>query len=186
MRPKTAMHRQTKTLGHSSNFTIKSFGGGQPEKPKQLLIPKLRGLEKQPVTSHAATTRARIVLKSKDEIRRDVEEEIKKRMEKITRREPPKGLLLKQRKLLTTARANNFAALKSQGYPYSETDVNVKDEWKNTPLYYTAKHGNLPFCQFLTDLGAKVNEPCERGNTPLHMAFKSDNDAVYHSLLDKN
>jgi ankyrin repeat protein len=118
------------------------------------------------------------VKKSKDEVRQQAEEEIRRRAEKITRREPPKGLLLKQRKLLSAAKANNLETVIASGYTYFETDVNVRDDRKNTPLYYAAKFGNLEFCRYLTDIGARVNEPCERGNTPLHMAFKSDNDGV--------
>ena len=116
--------------------------------------------------------------RSDDEIRIAVEEEIKQRTAKIQKHEPPKGLLLKQRKLFTAAKTGNLKSLKANGFAYFEVDVNVKDEKGNTPLYYTASAGDLAFCQFLTDLNARVNEHCEKGNTPLHMAFKSDNEAV--------
>ena len=149
----------------------------------KIVIPELRNLDKLGKSNLAVSTKSQTSRNSHEVVRQSAEEDIKKRAEKIVRREPPKGLLLKQSKLLLVARTNNFPALKAQGYTYFETDVNVKDEFNNTPLYYAAKAGNLEFCQFLTDIGARVNQSCESGNTPLHMAFKSDVDSVLISLL---
>jgi len=96
------------------------------------------------------------------------------RLVTISQRAPPKGLLLKQRKLFVAAKTNNMAAITASGFHYFETDVNAKDEHDNTPLFYSARHGNKEICDFLLGCGAKVNVPCSEGNTPLHMAFASN------------
>jgi ankyrin repeat protein len=109
----------------------------------------------------------------------------KERLNKIAGRAPPKGLLLKQRKLLSSARQNALAQVQNSGFTYFESDVNVKDDHGNTPLYYVAKHGNLEFAQFLVDHGARVNEPCERHNTPLHVGFGSNKEMLVILLISK-
>lgn len=116
--------------------------------------------------------------KVKLDFQADVENEIKDRLSKIALRGPPKGLLLKQRKLLTAAKTGNLYVVKTNGYAYFEPDVNAKDDKGNTALYYSAQKGFQEFSQFLVDLGARVNEACDKGDTPLHMAFKSDNEGV--------
>ena len=60
------------------------------------------------------------------------------------------------------AKSNSLYAATSNGYTYSETDVNIKDKLSNTPLYYAAKAANFELCLFLTDLHAHVNEFCEQ------------------------
>lgn len=173
MRPKTSTNRESRTFG---DFMNKTSALNQTVRSTRTKI--IRPAESLSKLNQSEMLSGRSVLKSKDEIKELAEEEIKKRAEKIARREPPKGLLLKQRKLLTAAKTNNMQALTVSGYTFFVTDVNCRDDKKNTPLYYTAKFGNLEFCRYLTDIGARVNEPCEKGNTPLHMAFQSDNDAV--------
>lgn len=101
------------------------------------------------------------------------------RQNKIAQRAPPKGLLLKQRKLFTAAKTNNFKQIQSSGYNYYEADVNSKDDQGNTPLFYAARHGNKDICEFLVTHKARVNEPCTNGDTPLHMGFASGNVMVY-------
>jgi len=95
----------------------------------------------------------------------------------------PKGLLLKQRKLFTAAKASNFKLIQSSGYNYYEADVNAKDDDGNTPLFYAAKNGNKEICEFLVYHKARVNEPCREGNTPLHMAFASGQVMVVILLI---
>ena len=120
----------------------------------------------------------------------EVEADLEKRAEKSISKTSDKRLLIKQRKLLTAARMNNLQLVRGTQFTYFENDVNARDEKGNTSLYYAAKHGNLEFCQFLVDRGARVNEPCEKGNTPLHMAFFSDKEGVrlfitrVHSILN--
>ena len=60
---------------------------------------------------------------------------------------------------------------RNSGFVYYANDMNVRDKKGNVALYYSAKSGNLEFCSFIIELGAKVNEVCEEGNTPFHMAF---------------
>jgi len=95
------------------------------------------------------------------------------RHNKIAQRSAPKGLLLKQRKLFIAAKTNNFNIILSSGFNYFESDVNIKDDKGNTPLYYAAKNGDNKICDFLIRHKSFVNEPCSEGNTPLHMAFAS-------------
>ena len=96
-------------------------------------------------------------------------------MEKTLRNNiPSKHLLLKQTKLLSWTKSNNYHAILTSGYQYYEVDVNIKDSFGNTPLYYAARNGNKEICEFLVNHSAYINEPCENGNTPLHMAFFSN------------
>lgn len=119
----------------------------------------------------------------KEELKAEVIAEMESQALKIAKRNPTRGLLLKQRKLLTAAKFDNFQLVKSSGFIYFEPDVNAKDDRQNTALYYAAKNGNMEFCQFLVDHGANPNYPCENGNTPLHMAFQSDKEAVINFFL---
>ena len=114
----------------------------------------------------------------KDEQQLPIDKDDAARMAKIANRAPPKGLLIKQRKLLHATKKNSYDLVANSGFTFSESDVNIKDDKNNTPLYYAAKKGNLEFCQFLLDHNARVNEPCENDNTPLHVAFASDKEMV--------
>ena len=131
-----------------------------------------------PKQSQTALEKRSISAPQREVLKAEVEAELLNRNEKIAHRAPPRGLLLKQRKLLTAAKMNNMQLIRLTGFRYYEPDVNAHDERNNTPLYYAAMNGNIEFCQFLLDHGARVNDPCEKGNTPLHMAFLSDKEAV--------
>ena len=119
-----------------------------------------------------------ITLAHRESAKMEAKQNLEKRMEKARSKVISKSLLIKQRKLLTAARMNSLQLIRTTTFLYYEQDVNAADEHKNTSLYYTAKNGNLDFCQFLLDRGARVNTPCENGNTPMHMAFYSNNEAV--------
>ena len=43
------------------------------------------------------------------------------------------------------------------GFLYTNKDSNVLDSDGNSPLYYAAGFGNLPFCDFLLAIGADPN-----------------------------
>ena len=140
----------------------------------------------QGVKAHFETPKANATgtLASIHEVREKVKKAVKKmKPEKRSPRPVTSALRYKQSKLMTAAKSNNFNLVQASGFSYTESDVNIKDERKNTPLYYAAKAGNFTFCQYLTDLNAMVNEHCEQGNTPLHMAFKSDNEGVMSCIL---
>ena len=102
----------------------------------------------------------------------------------ISKRAPPKGLLLKQRKLFIAAKSNNMSLITASGFHYFETDANAKDDYNNTPLYYAARNGNKEICEFLLGCGARVNESCQEGNTPLHMAFSSNEVMVRGKIYE--
>lgn len=63
---------------------------------------------------------------------------------------------------------------KSSGFVWHPNDMNVRDKRGNVPLYYATKHRNLEFVSYLIEQGAKVNERCEHGNTPFHIAFQTN------------
>ena len=66
---------------------------------------------------------------------------------------------------------------------YSKKELNMKDNMKNTPLYYAAKNGNLDFCEYLLENGGSPNEICSYGDTPLHIAMKTNKHDVI--IIDK-
>ena len=97
---------------------------------------------------------------------------------KIINKSPPKNLLLKHRKLLEGAKKNNIYMVRNSGFTFYPNDMNVRDKRGNVPLYYVTKHGNLEFCTYMIEKGAKVNEKCEGGNTPFHLAFSTNSIEV--------
>lgn len=66
----------------------------------------------------------------------------------------------------------------SLAFCYSKKELNIHDNLKNTPLYYAAKSCNLDFCDYLLENGANPNEICFSGNTPFHMAMKTNKSEV--------
>lgn len=84
---------------------------------------------------------------------------------------PFKDLMLKQRKIFSAVETNNLNLLLS--LRLTEADVNSKDSYGNTPLFYAASNANKEIVEILTKCGAKVNERCSNGNTPMHKAFAS-------------
>lgn len=75
--------------------------------------------------------------------------------------------------------AQKFRSFNSSlAFCYSKKELNVHDNLKNTPLYYAAKNCNLDFCEYLLENGANPNEVCFAGNTPFHMAMKTNKSEV--------
>ena len=57
-------------------------------------------------------------------------------------------------------------------------DVNLKDEYKNTPLIYATGWNNKNselVTSYLVSHGADVNAKNDLGDTPMHMAADKDN-----------
>ncbi len=67
----------------------------------------------------------------------------------------------------------------SLSFCYSKKELNIRDFTKNTPLYYAAKNGNIDFCEYLLVNGAGPNEICSLGETPFHMAMKTNKSEVF-------
>lgn len=94
--------------------------------------------------------------------------------------------VVRVRKLFEAAKKNRFIFVTSSGQIYDKNDVNERDSQGNVPLYYTARYGNLEFCEFLIGYGAKVNEVCSNGDTPVHMACQSNNfDVIILMISNK-
>ena len=79
---------------------------------------------------------------------------------------------VKTQKLFDALKRNNFREISD--FEFESRHVNKRDENGNLPLYYAAKMANIDFCNFLILAGAKVNEPCENKDTPMHMACASN------------
>jgi len=93
------------------------------------------------------------------------------------------GGLLKHRKLMENAKIGTLTNLRSLGFSFSRGDVNFKDEYNNTALFYVAERGLFDFCDFLLRLGANPNERCSERNTAVHMAFKNGKMDVISAIL---
>ena len=106
------------------------------------------------------------------------------RENRIKNREPPKSLLLKHRKLIEAAINDNFFMVNNSGFLYYPNDINIKDKTGNTALFYTALNANIEFSHFLLKTGANVNIPCSEGNTPFHMAFKSNKIEIIMLVME--
>jgi hypothetical protein len=133
---------------------------------------------KSPKSSHVKITAflpvSPILNKASSRISEKMENQTEARELKIINKSPPKNLLLKHRKLLEATKTNNIYMARNSGFSYYPNDMNVKDKKGNVPLYYASKNENLDFCSYLIELGAKVNERCEDGNTPFHIAFSTN------------
>lgn len=81
---------------------------------------------------------------------------------------------VKVQKLFDALKKNNFSDIMKLKVSYESRHVNLRDENGNVPLYYAAKNASLDFCKFLILSGARVNEPCEDKDTPMHMACASN------------
>lgn len=79
---------------------------------------------------------------------------------------------VKTQKLFDALKKNNFREISD--FELESRHVNKRDENGNVPLYYAAKMANIDFCNFLILAGARVNEPCENKDTPMHMACASN------------
>lgn len=67
------------------------------------------------------------------------------------------------------------------GFFYSKKELNVLDHLRNSPLYYAAKNTNLDFCEYLLENGANLNEICSLGETPFHIAMRTNKTEVTKS-----
>jgi ankyrin repeat protein len=54
-------------------------------------------------------------------------------------------------------------------------DVNVKDFWKETPIFIALENGHLEVAKTLRSAGADINIPDSYGNTPLYLALERGN-----------
>ncbi|KAL4499078.1 hypothetical protein ABPG72_016980 [Tetrahymena utriculariae] len=92
--------------------------------------------------------------------------------------------LLKQQKLIQSAKSNFFIAIKNCGFIFSPSDTMIKDDEGNSPLYYAVLNQNEEFVNWLLKKGASPNQICSQGNTPVHIAFNHKNFQIIQSLLN--
>lgn len=55
------------------------------------------------------------------------------------------------------------------------TDVNARDEWRETPLHTASEHGYPEIVDLLIESGANVNAADATGSTPLHYSSQHGN-----------
>ena len=63
-------------------------------------------------------------------------------------------------------------------------DVNVKDNYRTTPLIYAAKNGHTEICKLLIDKGADVNIMTGYNQTALIFAIIEDYKEIYELLIE--
>jgi len=54
---------------------------------------------------------------------------------------------------------------------------------KNCPLFYACLNNDEKIVDFLLSKGGNPNIKCQNGDTPTHMAFKSDNDLLIINMI---
>ena len=62
-------------------------------------------------------------------------------------------------------------------------NVNIKNDFEETPLHWIAKSGATDSCKLLIVQGANINSEDSDGNTPLHWACEYDNIDIIKILL---
>ncbi|CAD8155015.1 unnamed protein product [Paramecium pentaurelia] len=92
---------------------------------------------------------------------------------------------IKSRKLIQAAKMKSVTIAESAGFIYVKADTEQYDQYGNTPLYYSAKFGDINMTKLLLKAGADVNQKCSNDNTPLHMAFQSGNKQIIIDFLNK-
>ncbi|CAD8148758.1 unnamed protein product [Paramecium octaurelia] len=92
---------------------------------------------------------------------------------------------VKSRKLIQASKMKSVIIAESAGFNYVKADTEQYDQYGNTPLYYSAKYGDVQMIKLLLKAGADVNQKCSNDNTPLHMAFQSGNKQIIIDFLNK-
>jgi len=174
----TATNKNRQSFGFPSNESSGNNKGGNTRLARPASSNNFR--IKSP-SNRFASESLKINLKKESD---DRQSSSSQKDDKASKNERQKGLLLKQRKLFTAAKSGTIHNIEGSGFNYFESDVNVKDDHGNTPLFYAARRGNKEICDFLLAHKARVNEPCSNGNTPLHMAFASNQVMVSEYYLD--
>lgn len=79
----------------------------------------------------------------------------------------------KHRCLMQWAKNNNMRQFTKTTIHIMPEDINIVDKVGNSVLYYACKHGNNKMVKYLLGKGAQVNLLCSKGDSPMHMAFRS-------------
>ncbi len=66
----------------------------------------------------------------------------------------------------------------------NDLDINKKDNWGNTALFYTAEQSKINIAEYLLQKGANVNSKTNKGFTPLHMACVKNDYEMVKLLID--
>jgi len=96
---------------------------------------------------------------------------------------PQKKPLILDRNIPVAAESKNWeqlVRLTSNGI----NDVDSKDEFGKTAMYYVAKYGDVDFINFLKMMGGDVNTVADNGATPLMVALENGNIKAALKLLE--
>ncbi|KAI9686290.1 MAG: hypothetical protein M1822_003946 [Bathelium mastoideum] len=69
-------------------------------------------------------------------------------------------------------------------YEDSNNDIDVRDSYQKTPLFYAAEQGHEQIVQLLLNMRANVNAQCGEHGNALQAAFKGGHEAVVKLLQD--
>ena len=68
---------------------------------------------------------------------------------------------------------------------FHRASVNVRDNFKWTPLHHACHSGQLDIVQYLVEHGGEIDASTMNGGTPLTRAIESSRDNVVQYLIDR-
>jgi ankyrin repeat protein len=95
-----------------------------------------------------------------------------------------KEMLKKISPLHRAVRDENLGDVKTFLEKYPD-QVNARDEFGRTPLYWAAREDNIEICEILLSHGADINAATPDGWTPLHTAVYNKNPRIVVLLIEK-
>ncbi|EGR30598.1 IQ calmodulin-binding motif family protein, putative [Ichthyophthirius multifiliis] len=93
---------------------------------------------------------------------------------------------LRNVKLIDAAKQNLLWKVNTDRFVFCKRDFYFAvDENGWTALHWATHHQNIDFIQWLIDQGSDPNQPDQKGDTPVHLAFKGNKlEVIYKKKLD--
>ncbi|XP_067934470.1 inactive serine/threonine-protein kinase TEX14-like [Watersipora subatra] len=95
------------------------------------------------------------------------------------------GLGANQKEFFNAAKTGNKKILKKLLESGRITEVDVKNELGQTPLFFACAEGNEDCVKFLLEKGANANETTAKGRTPLHAACFNGSIKSVSALIER-